>query len=235
MTDLHEHRDAELGRMIETISVPPLSADFFTRTAQAASADSPPAASRLRRARPIWRLVAAAAAIAAAAALAGGFVGASLTHAPARAGASQASVMGFLPASGWNSVVAPLPSKLKANNQVTWASDVPFQGDDLASGWPNATVKLLPPDGVVIFASLAHISSPGGFTERSAPLKLADGNFFSSHFDGQPAPNVSLQLIEAHINGQYVLIQVWFGRLEPSDEQKRKADAELARLQIPVQ
>lgn len=235
MTDQHESPDRDLGRMIAKIPVPPLSSEFFTRTAQAASAESPRAAGRLRRARPIWRLAAGAAAIAAVAALAGGFVGASLTHAPARASASRSSVMGFLPASGWNSVVAPLPSKLKANNQVTWASDVPFQGEDLASGWPNATVKLLPPDGVVIFASLAHISNSEGFTERSASLRLADGNFFSSHYDGQPAPNVSLQLIEAHINGQYVLIQVWFGRLQPSDEQKQKADAELAQLQIPAQ
>jgi hypothetical protein len=114
-------------------------------------------------------------------------------------------------------------------------SNVPFRGGDLASGWPTATVEHLPADGVVVFASLAHtVDDPQTYPDRRAPLRLADGYFLSSGYEGQPASNVSLQTIYAHVDGQFVLVQVWFGRTAPTQAQKQAADAELARLAVPA-
>ena len=130
MTSDPESRDTELGQAIRRIAVPELPHDFLARTAALALGGSPQ-----RR-----RILAVAA----------------TTHAPAPASAAS-PVLAFAPASDWNSVVAPLPGKLQTNNEVVaWAGNVPFQGDDLASGWPTDTVERLPADGVVVFASLAH-------------------------------------------------------------------------------
>ena len=142
-------------------------------------------------------------------------------------------VLAFSPASGWNSVVAPLPSKLQANNEVSWASDVPFQGGDQASGWPIATVKNLPSGGVVVFASLAHTLDDPDLRGSHGPAPTSRRLLPLVKYDGQPAPNVSLQMIYAHVNGQYILVQVWFGQNTPTAAQKQAADAELARLVIP--
>lgn len=235
MTEHSKIRDTELGEMIKKIIVPPLSSDFFARTADVALASDASSTHLISRSRRRWRVMAATAAAAAVAAVAGGFIGATITHAPAPASAAS-PVLAFTPASDWNSVVAPLPSKLQANNEVAWASNVPFQGGDLASGWPTDTVKALPADGVVVFASLAHtVDNAQTYPERSAPLRLSDGYFLSSGYEGQPAPNVSLQMIYAHVNGQFILAQVWFGQNTPTDAQKQAADDELARLVIPPQ
>lgn len=234
MTEQSKTRDTELAEAIKKlISVPPVSSDFFARTAEAAFASDASTLRTIGRSRRGWRLVAAAVAAVVVAALAGGFVGAAITHAPAPASAAS-PVLAFTPASDWNSVVAPLPSKLQANNQVAWASNVPFQGGDAASGWPIETVKTLPADGVVVFASLAHtVDNPQTYPDRSEPLNLSDGYFLSSGYEGQPAPNVSVQMIYAHTRGQFILVQAWFGQNNPTDAQKQAAEEELARLVIP--
>jgi hypothetical protein len=235
MNDQIEKRDEELGRAIEEIGVPPLSEDFGARVATVAEAERgvadahPPG--RWRR----WRVAAAAAALAAVAAVVGGFIGAAVTHEPAPSNAASAPVLSFAPTSDWNSVVIPLPSNAQANDQVAWASNVPFQGSDAASDSPTDTVKALPQDGVVVQASLAHqVDDPQNYPERGLPLKLSDG-YFLTHAEGQPAPNVSRQIIYAHANGQYLLIQVWFGQLKPTEAQTQSADTELARLTVPTQ
>lgn len=236
MTD--QTRDIQVRRAIEEIAVPPLSNDFTARVMAAArqsDADHAATPPRITRRRRTGRLALAAVALVAAASVAGGFIGASITHAPARASAS-APVLSFAPVTDWNSVVAPLPSKLQANDQVAWASNVPFEGSDTASGWPTDTVKKLPPEGIVVFASLAHqVDNQGTFPERSLPLQLSDGYFLSSGYEGQPAPNISLQMVYAHVNGEYLLIQVWFGQNKPTDAQTQAADTELARLTVPTQ
>ena len=228
MTDQHEIRDVELGRALETIAVPPAATDLVERARERAL--EPSGSRRLRRS---WRLVLAGVAAAVAVGVTGGFVGAAVTQSSAHA-LPTAPVLAFAPAAGWNSVVAPLPTNLQSNNQVAWASNVPFKGEDLTSGWPNETVKALPADGVAIFASLAHkVDDASTYPDRALPLELSDGYLLSSGYEGQPAPNVSLQLVYAHVRGQYVLVQVWFGRLDPTEAQRRAADAELARLAIP--
>ncbi|GEM_PF-6697765 len=235
MTSEQETRDIELGEAIRRIPVPDLPDDFLARTSKIALHDEAPSRSGGVRSGHRWRIAAAVTAAATVAAIAGGFIGAAVTHAPAPASAAS-PVLAFSPASDWNSVVAPLPGKLQANNEVAWASNVPFQGGDLTSGWPTDTVKNLPADGVVVFASLAHtVDDPQNYPDRSAPLQLSDGYFLPSGYEGQPAPNVSLQMIYAHVNGQYVLVQVWFGQNAPTEAQRAEADAELARLVIPTQ
>jgi hypothetical protein len=233
MTSESATRDTQLGEAIEAIAVPELPQDFLARTAEMAIGSDARTATTVARSRRRWRIATVVAAAAVVAAVAGGFIGAAVTHAPAPARAAS-PVLAFSPATDWNSVVAPLPGKLQANNEVAWASNVPFEGGDLASGWPLNTVKKLPAAGVVVFASLAHrVDDPQTYPDRGAPLRLADGYFLSSGYEGQPASNVSLQMIYARVNGQYVLVQVWFGRNTPTDAQKQEADAELARLVIP--
>jgi hypothetical protein len=232
-----DSRDLELGRTLERLPVPPTSSSFFERLEAVVLADESNEVAELvpaRRSRRVWRLTAVAAAALVLVGVAGGFVGAAISHSSARA-ATPSPVLAFTPAKGWNSVVTPLPAKLQPNNEVTWASNVPFQGDDLASGWPKKTVTALPTEGIVVFASLAHsVDNPQAYPDRTAPLKLSDGYFLSSHYEGQPAPNVSLQMIYAHIDGQFLLVQVWFGNTSPTDSQRAAADQELARLSVPA-
>ncbi len=235
MSNETDTRDEYLRDAITKIEIPPLSPDFFARTSELALAGDALVPNDRTRSRPgRWKMIVAAVAAVIAAAVAGGFIGAGVTHAPVAARASS-PVLAFDPAADWNSVVAPLPSKLQANNEIAWASNVPFKGEDLASGWPNETVKTLPADGVVVFASLAHsVDDPSNYPDRAAPLHLSDGYFLSSHYEGQPAPNVSLQMIYARVNGQFILVQVWFGQPEPSTDQKQAAEQELARLAVPA-
>ncbi|MGH2976568.1 MAG: hypothetical protein ACRDLL_17140 [Solirubrobacterales bacterium] len=53
-------------------------------------------------------------------------------------------------------------------------------------------------------------------------------------YEGQPAPSVSKRIIYARVRGQYLMIQVWFGRHHPTQGQARAASAELARLVVPA-
>jgi len=143
--------------------------------------------------------------------------------------------IGFATAPGWVTTTVALPDPLQANDQVAWASNVGFAAGDAPGRWPQQTVPGLPPHGIVIVASLADVvDDPSSYPDRTLPLSLSDGYFLARGYEGQPAANVSLQLIYAHVNGKYVLIQVFFGDLEPSADMLVAADAQLGRLIVPA-
>lgn len=142
--------------------------------------------------------------------------------------------IGFADAPGWIHTAVNLPDLLQANDQVAWASNVGIAVGDVTGGWPQLTVPALPSHGIVVLASLADVvDDPETYPERSLPLSLGDGYFLAGNYEGQPAPNVSLQLVYAHVNGKYVLVQVFFGDLEPSADTLAAADAQLQRLTVP--
>ena len=72
-----------------------------------------------------------------------------------------------------------------------------------------------------------------GYRDLRTPLTLSDGDFFSDQYENQPAPNVSKYMINAHVNGRYVFVEVLFGTPSPSAELRQAADEELARLLVP--
>ncbi len=118
--------------------------------------------------------------------------------------------------------------------QFVWAANVPFAAGDSVSGEPINTAKTLAPDGIIVYASsLPTVADNSSYSDRQLPLKLSDGQFVTGQYENQPAPNVSKYMINAHVNGQYVYVEVMFGSPQPTTQMQNDADEELARLAVP--
>ncbi|HMJ00750.1 MAG TPA: hypothetical protein VK488_13010 [Gaiellaceae bacterium] len=143
-------------------------------------------------------------------------------------------VLAFTPALGWNTLQSRDPHDDRI--QFVWGANVPFAGNDAATGEPVQTAKSLPADGILIYAStLPTIPDPStsGYKDLQLPLALSDGNFFSGQYENQPSPNVSEYRINAHVNGRYVYVEVMFGTANPNESMLDSAQTELSRLFVP--
>jgi hypothetical protein len=224
---MHEYRDEELASALSELPVPATSDDFFGRLrARVVETDTRPRHAARRR-------LFATAALVGLALVVGGVAGATL------AGSSPATpstpVPAFAPAVGWNTVETnnhrSAPNKL----DLAWAANVPFEPQDAQTDWPNATLRDLPPDGIVIV-----VVGPWTYTgseqlpDLKLPVRLTDLYFNGDNWEGQPAPNVSRYQIAAHINAQKIVnVYVWMGRVDPTPAMKTAAEEELARLTLP--
>jgi hypothetical protein len=115
----------------------------------------------------------------------------------------------FEPGAGWNVVsTGPVHIGPEAFTE-TWAANVPFAEEDLRfnalagqlSAWPDATMKRLPADGVVMATWIdapgeARASPNRGFPARDLPLQLAEAEV-QSEWEGQVAPNVPFHWIRS--------------------------------------
>jgi hypothetical protein len=151
----------------------------------------------------------------------------------------------FDPASGWNTLRAPSP--VASNNlSPIWASTEPFTASDLADiarydlvqFRPGGTLRRLPPDGVVIIASLPfppEAPQPGApnFPDRTLPLNLEDSRG-CGEWEGEVSTTVPECLILGQVDGLDVDVRVYFGTPNPTDAARAEADAELARLRFPA-
>lgn len=129
--------------------------------------------------------------------------------------------------------------------RVAWAGNVAFDPTDLATdsvdgtlrNWtlPEATIRALPADGVVIVAEMAPTfvyRCCGHFRPGTLPLRLAYADV-QLMWEGQIASNVPLYLIEVQVLGRDVDVRGFFGSLHPSEATLAAAQDELDRLVIP--
>ena len=139
-----------------------------------------------------------------------------------------------LPASwhGYATTVGPGRSQ-----PVIWAANVPFREIPSTPSFPRDTLRLLPPEGVVVEAVAAPRGSSAPFTsgdpvELDRPPRLADGFFLADEYEGQQAPHVSTQIVEGRFGGRSFYVQAYFGRTTPSDEMRAAADRILATFSL---
>jgi hypothetical protein len=99
---------------------------------------------------------------------------------------------------------------------------------------PNATMRRLPPNGVLIVADFMGLARGRNvnFPGSSLPLDL-QGAEVQSSWEGQVAPNIPMYLIEDTARGIQLDIRVFFGTQHPDRATRRKANTELARLLVP--
>jgi hypothetical protein len=153
-------------------------------------------------------------------------------------GAATSSVPVFRATNGWNTLEANIGGGL--NVPVALAANVPLQLD--TSGGhilpPLATLKSLPPNGIVIgfggptpWEYTGHHPLP----QLSFPLNLSQMHFVGeSGYEGQPAPNVSQYLLSGFVHDKHIgEAFVWMGTLHPSQDMIDAANKELAELQLP--
>ena len=238
-----EHQDEIVARALNDLPTPTSSEDFFVRLRLALEEKEAPSTVvpnawrsgvRVRQRRTLVRaavLVVVAVAAAAAGALGATLAGAAQTDTPDFVSA-WSPIISFQPAEGWNTIETGVGSE--ETPRVAWAANVPFEPEESFGGFPDNTVRNLPPSGIVIVAVEPRVYEGGvAFPERELPLTLADGYFRSEHYEGQPAPHVSMFVIDALIDGRLLNVLVWMGTTQPSDPMINAADEELARLTIP--
>lgn len=148
---------------------------------------------------------------------------------PAPVGAEQPPT--FLPAPGWQ-VASTGPYAPETFLPLTWAANVPFRIEDLRVSalygtlifHPTETLRHLPPDGIVVLASLA--SGDGDLPERELPLHLSDFDVRKT-WEGQVAPTVPEYVFWVRVGGQNLDVRVYFGTLDPSPATLQAAQEEL--------
>lgn len=222
-------RDSDLGRALADLPLPPEPANFFAELRERVRERE--ARRHLLRALAVRRPIALLCATAVVFAAIGGAAGSIAASGSKKVASSP--VLAFTPAAGWNTLQSR--DAHDARVQFVWAANVPFSGKDSVTGEPIQTAKTLPPDGVVVYvSSLPSVPDASGYRDLGLPLRLSDGDLFTSGYENQPAPNVSKVMINAHVNGRYVYVEVLFGTQTPSAATRDAADAQLARLVVPV-
>jgi len=131
----------------------------------------------------------------------------------------------FVPAPGW--------AQTRSGREPATATVANVSLQDEAGGMPQRTLRRLPPDGVVITATLFP---PGpwsaGFRKRTLPLSLSDADVRHG-WEGQPASNVPEYVLWQQVNGSLLDVRVYFSTQHPSKDLATRAQAELARLTVP--
>ena len=223
MTTDEETHDPDIRRMINRLPVGD-APDVDLALAKVREQASPARVGAARRSPVLLIAVGAACAV----------LGAGITLAVR--GVSNASaqppVLGFQPASGWTTVQTTLANAGGA--QIAWTTNGPISSADGATEMPLTTVKTLSPQGVVVYASRAtSVSNPDEYRDLAFPLQLSDSRILNSGYENQPAPQVSTEIIGAHVNGEYLLVEIWFGTPTPSGAALAAADDALGRLEVP--
>jgi hypothetical protein len=104
--------------------------------------------------------------------------------------------------------------------------------------WPEGVAvdelaRQLPRDGVAIAAvSSWHVPHEVARTTLDQPITLDNGRFLAESYEGQPARNVSTQLIFGRVGDRFLWIRVLFGRNEPDERMRADAEAVLATLRV---
>jgi hypothetical protein len=134
--------------------------------------------------------------------------------------------IGFLPADGWNVVQNGIRSSRSA---TSIAATVPLESSDLtAGGFPRETVAALPPDGVVISATVY----PNGFRpfwqlpRLRLPLHLTDAA------SEEARPHRAYYRILANVNGQDIDVRIVFGAAVPPATATLESDRQLSRVVV---
>lgn len=233
----HEYRDETVGNAIRSLPTPAASEGFDARL-ESRLAAAAHESGFLRRVKPrrAGRAISGRSALAVsviAAALVVGGVAGGLLASPSSGATSPVPV--FEPTLGWNTFEANVG--YDARLPVAFAANVPFQPPDISSPDipPTATLKNLAANGIVI-----AVGGPWTYTGKETPprlhfpLQLSQLHFFSSNYEGQPAPNVATYQISGWANStQIAEVFVWIGTNHPTQDMINAANEELDRLQMP--
>lgn len=94
-------------------------------------------------------------------------------------------------------------------------------------------LERLPRDGAVVTAQSSwFLPEPVARTTLRQPITLTEGRFFAESYEGQPAPNVSMQLISGRVGDRFVNLQVFFGRTDPDERMRADAEEVLGTLEV---
>jgi hypothetical protein len=169
-----------------------------------------------------------------------GFTAGSL-NAPPGTAAREPDVLGFVPEPGWFALQSPPPA-VPGQQTVAVAANVPFAADDVKnglvepSGLPYSTLLMLPPDGIVIVATMTPESEPrlapiltgATYPTRELPLRLRDG-FAAVQWGAQVRPDgpMAQYHLGANLRGYNVDVVVYFGTPDPQTSLMRSAQNQL--------
>lgn len=116
---------------------------------------------------------------------------------------------------------------------VIWAASTAFSEPSARPEFPYRTLEALPADGVVVeIVVQATTPDSASWPLLTPPVRLADGYFLADGYEGQQAPHVSTQIIQAQLADRALFAQVYFGRNQPDAEMRGRADEVLASLTI---
>lgn len=163
--------------------------------------------------------------------------------APSVTAAQGPNGFGFLPEHGWFALQSGGPIG-PGQPEVAIASNVPFARDDdvhgLAetSGLPYSTLLSLPPEGIVIVASVVRPVGPrppfgDPYPERELPLHFRDAvPFIQYGTQIRPEQPLGQYQLRALIRSYNVDLMVYFGTPQPSSRQRAETQRQLQRLLI---
>lgn len=144
-----------------------------------------------------------------------------------------ASGVSFAPSGGWSTSTYRGMAWGGSNPGPTggaWASNLAFDPGDLPerTGFPLLTLRSSPPAGVVLTVETLGSNRPD---DLSLPLNLTSFSVRAPQAEEPPG----LTVYEAHgvVNGQNVLVRVYFGAQSPTANDLQAAQGELNTLVIP--
>ena len=144
------------------------------------------------------------------------------------------SGVSFAASPGWSTSAENRPAGETSATPVflgsVWASNVAFNPGDLPArtGFPVLTLRSLAPRGIVLTVEAWTSKTPSD--TLSLPLHLAD---FSVRRPEAEEPK-GLAVYETHgkVNGQYLLVRIYFGAKTPTSGDLQVAQSELNTLQV---
>jgi hypothetical protein len=144
-----------------------------------------------------------------------------------------APVVSFKAPQGWFTAETSLRGPGATPVPIAWGANAPFLDDPAEADFPDATVRDLPPDGIVLeVVGPRPYSGEADFPHLSLPLELSDGYCVSDGYEGQPAPSVSACFIDAWINDGLVNITAWLGSNRATSQMIAAANLTLGTLAI---
>ena len=143
--------------------------------------------------------------------------------------------LGFLPAKGWTVVQSEAAGATAAR---AIAANVPLHPDDEPGGVPYATLEALPPNGVVLLATLTTRGDPLvdlDFPARRLPLRFADATRVSAFQDPSVSPRrLSRYRLSAGVGAYNVDAWIYFGG-DPSAATVSGVQQQLNRLVVAAE
>jgi hypothetical protein len=135
---------------------------------------------------------------------------------------------------GWQvgGVRVPTQGCARCVQTESWASTIPYR--DRPMDFPQHTITVLPPRGIVIHVTRSRRPLPPSWMLRRNRLRIVRGAI-RGNFEGNPANGrVSQWLAATWRAGSFVTVYVFFGVPRPSAALVGRAQAELDGMRLPV-
>jgi len=167
-------------------------------------------------------------------------------RAPAGTAAREPAVLGFVPQPGWFALQSPPPA-VPGQQTVAVAANTPFSRDDTIhglvepSGLPYSTLLSLPPNGIVVVASMTpeaglHLTptlANAMYPRAELPLQVRDGvSYLQWGAQVRPDQPLAQYQLRARIGRYDVDVVTYFGVSHPTEAQLDAAQQQLDGLVI---